>query len=208
RLASRHPSGVQLDSAANRAVSDSALGKHAGIPVRTFTVARPGPLPITLAVSDAARQGVGAWMQDTVVVPRALPMPTISDIAVAQEEGGEWTRDGETFLRVSPDHVTSPAGDIQVYFEVYGVRRTASYDVEIRLTQQESPAAAFALDAADVPFRLGFAARMPYDQIGRHALRLDLSDTPPGSYTLIVRVRDEDTGTRSLPSVTPIVVAR
>jgi hypothetical protein len=135
-------------------------------------------------------------------------MPMISDIAVAQATGGEWTRDGETFLRVSPDHVTDGDGQIHVYFEVYGVRRTAYYEVELRLTQRGSPDEVLALDASEVPFRLGFAAKMPYRQIGRHALRLDLSDTPPGTYRLVVRVRDVDTGTPSLPAVTPIVVAR
>lgn len=206
RLAVRHPDGLELDSAANRAVVDAPLAEDAGLPVRTFTVARPGALPIVLSVTDGGRPGVGAWVQDTIAVPRALPMPTVSDIAVAQEEGGEWTRDGETFLRVSPDHVTASDGEIHVYFEVYGIRRTAEYEVELRLTRNESPDEVFALDPAELPFRLAFTGRMPYDRIGRHALRLDLSDTPASAYDLAVRVRDVDTGTHSLPSVTPIVV--
>jgi hypothetical protein len=208
RLAARRSDGVELDSASNRAVVSAPLADDAGLPVRTFVVAQPGPLPVTLAVADGARPGVGAWVQDTIDVPRALPMPTVSDIAVAQEVGGDWTRDGETFLRVSPDHVTGPDGEIHIYFEVYGVRRTADYEVELRLTRDESPDQVFALDPSELPFRLSFTGRMPYDRIGRHSLRLDLSDTPPGAYDLAVRVRDVDTGTHSLPTVTPIVVAR
>ena len=207
RLAARIGDRVELDSAANRAVVAEELPDEAGIPLRTFVVARPGPLPITLVVSDAARPGAGAWARDTVDVPRILPLPTVSDIAVARSEGGTWTRDGETFLRVSPDHVTTPSGEIHVYFEVYGVRRTAEYEVELRLTRDRTPAQAFALDAARVPFRLGFTGRMPYGRIGRHSLRLDLSDTPPGRYDLAVRVVDVDTGTPSLPAVTPIFVS-
>ena len=207
RLAVRHPDGVRIDSTANRAVVDDELPREAGLPLRMFTVADPGPLPITLAVSDGARPEFGAWAQDTVHVPRVLPIPTISDIAVAQSEGGTWTRDGETFLRVSPDHVTGKNGELHVYFEVYGVRRTADYEVEIRLTKQRPASEVFELDPSDVPFRLGFTGTMPYSRIGRHALRLDLSGTPPGEYDLAVRIRDLNTGTRSLPSVTPVVVA-
>lgn len=206
RLVSRHADGLRYDSTSNRAVADAPLPAESGLPLRTFSVARPGPLPITLAVFDGIRPGAGAWAQDTVAVPRILPMPTVSDIAVAQSAGGAWTRDGETFLRVSPDHVTGEDGQIHVYFEVYGVRRTADYEVEVRLTKDRPAEEVFELDPSEVPFRLGFTSTMPYERIGRHALRLDLSDTPPGEYDLAVRVRDVDTGTRALPSVTPIVV--
>lgn len=207
RLAARLPDRIRFDSTFNRAVVDDELPADAGLPLRMFVVAEPGPLPISLAVSDATRPGVGAWAQDTVNVARVLPIPTVSDVAVAAAEGGSWTRDGETFLRVSPDHVTNADGEIHVYFEVYGVRRTADYDVEIRLTKNRPVAEVFELDPSEVPFRLDFTATMPYGRVGRHALRLDLSDTPPGEYDLAVRARDAGTGTRGLPTVTPIVVA-
>lgn len=209
RLATRQPHGVRIDSTSNRVTVGEPLPPEAGIPLRTFTVAGPGPLPVTLAVSDGARTGAGAWVQDTVPVPRALPMPMVSDIAVGQTDGGDWTRDGEAFLRVSPDHVASASGELHVYFEVYGVRRSAEYEVDVRLTPGESPhdgAGAFEDDPGDLPFQLEFNDTMPYERIGRHAIRLDLADTPPGGYRLAVRVRDVDTGTRSLPSVTPVFV--
>ncbi len=209
RLSTRHPNGVRIDSTFNHAAVGEPLPPEAGIPLRTFVVAGPGPLPITLAVSDGARHGVGAWAQDTVMVPRALPMPMVSDVAVARTRGGSWTRDGETFLRVSPDHVASEAGEIHIYFEVYGVRRTAEYEVELRLTPgdvSEEASEIFELDPSELPFRLEFTDTMPYERIGRHTLRLDLANTPPGEYDLAVRVRDVETGTRSLPSVTPVFV--
>lgn len=210
RLATRDSGGVRIDSTFNRAVVGEPLPDEAGLPLRTFVVARSGLLPVTLAVRDAARPDFGAWAQDTIVVPRALPIPTVSDIAVARSEGGTWTRDGRTFLRVSPDHVTSEAGEIHVYFEVYGIRRTADYGVEVRLSRAgaDEDTDVFALEPEELPFRLGFTATMPYGRIGQHALRLDLSGTPPGAYDLAVRVTDADTGTRGLPSVTPIVVIR
>ncbi|MFW6083873.1 MAG: hypothetical protein ACODAA_01530 [Gemmatimonadota bacterium] len=212
RLSTRLPDGVRIDSASNGATVGEPLPSEAGIPLRTFVVAESGRLPITLAVSDGARRGVGAWAQDTVTVPRALPVPMVSDIALARNTGGRWTRDGETFLRVSPDHVANPSGEIHAYFEVYGVRRTAEYEVELRLTPGEDAddadgaADVFAIDPSDLPFRLQFTDRMPYRRIGRHSLRLDLADTAPGEYLLAVRVRDVDTETRSLPSTTPVFV--
>lgn len=211
RLSTRHPDRLRIDSTFNRASVGEPLAPETGIPLRTFVVTGSGPLPITLAVSDGARSGAGAWAQDTVAVPRALPMPMVSDIAVARATGGGWTRDGRSFLRVSPDHVASEAGELHVYFEVYGVRRTAGYEVELRLTPEDTsddPAAIFELDPSDLPFRLEFTGTMPYERIGRHTIRLDLADTPPGEYDLAIRVRDIDTGTRSLPSVTPIFVPK
>ena len=205
-LATRHPDGVRLDSMFNRAAVDSELPPEAGIPLRVTLSAGEGPLPITLAAYDSFLEGFGAWVQDTVIVPRVLPLPMLSDIALAQSEGGTWTRDGETFLRVSPDHVTNEDGSIHAYFEAYGIRRSGDYEVEIRLARNKKPAEIFKLDADGVPFRLAFGDRMPYSGIGSHILRLDLSDTEPGEYDLAIRVVDSSTGTPSLPAVTPIHV--
>lgn len=207
-LATRHPDRVQLDSMWNRAVTDGPLSPETGIPLRAFTAAREGPLPFTLAVFDPRREGFGVWVQDTVDVPRILPLPTVSDIALAQAEGGEWTRDGETFLRVSPDHVTNEDGSIHLYFEVYGVRRTGRYSVDLRLAKNLTGGEIFEREPGELPFRLEFDGEMPYSRIGVHAIRLDLSDTPEGEYDLAIRVIDRTTGTPSLPTVTPIRVKR
>jgi hypothetical protein len=48
---------------------------------------------------------------------------------------------------------------------------------------------------------------MPSEGIGRHHLKLDLSDTRPGTYVLGIRVRDQATGSESLPATTPILRA-
>lgn len=205
-LATRQPDGVRLDSMFNRATVDHELEPDAGIPLRATFMADEGPVPITLAVFDPHQEGFGAWAQDTITIPAVLPLPTVSDIAVAQTEGGSWTRDGTTFLRVSPDHVTSEDGSIHIYFEAYGIRRSAEYEVEIRLARDGKLDKIFAIDADNVPFRLEFVSRMPNSRIGSHALRLDLSDTQPGEYDLAIRILDPATGTRSLPSVTPIRV--
>jgi hypothetical protein len=207
-LASRHPAGVRLDSMFNRAAVNGELEPGTGIPLRATFLADEGRVPFTLAAFDPFQEGFGTWVQDTIIIPTVLPLPTVSDIAVAQSTGGNWTRDRETYLRVSPDHVTTGDGSIHIYFEAYGVRRAADYDVEIRLARDTKRDRIFALHPEDVPFLLEFSSQMPNSRIGTHALRLDLSDTDPGAYDLAIRIRDRATGTHSLPSITSIRVQR
>lgn len=209
-LATRHPDGVRLNSAAASPTLNNALPPEAGIPMRiqVEVAAEEGQIPLSLAVHDSKREGVGAWAQDTLTIPRLLPLPTLSDIAVAQHEGGSWTRDGTNFMRVTPSHVTNPDGSVHIYFEVYGVRRSGEYDVEIRLAKDKNGDEIFGEDADAVPFRLQFAAQMPNSGVGHHAVRLDLAETDPDLYALAIRVVDRTTGTRSLPATTPVRVAR
>ncbi len=146
-------------------------------------------------------------MQDTVRAPDISPFPQLSDIAVAQQTGGGWTRDGSTFLRVTPAHITDTEGNIHVYFEVYGVRAGNEYQVELRLGRTDDVEALFAKRRADLPFRLEFSGTMPGSGIGRHHLKLELGDTKPGAYTLGIRIDDPAAGVSSLPTVTPLRVA-
>ena len=206
-LASRTTEGYALDSIVSRVTVLEDLVEDAGIPVRLSTSSGPGPVPITLAVTDEMNPGHGAWVQDTVRVPSPSGLPHISDIAVAQREGGGWTRDGETFLQVTPAHITDPAGVIHIYFEAYGIRADREYEVEVRLTRTDDPDEMFGLPPDEVPFRLAFGSTMPRSRIGQHHVRLELGDTKPGPYTLGIRVRDPATEYYSLPSVTPIQVA-
>lgn len=205
-LASRTAEGYALDSVASHVSVLDAVVDGAGVPVRLGTVSGPGPVPITLAVTDRLNPGHGAWVQDTVRVPSPSGLPHISDIAVAQREGGGWTRDGETFLQVTPAHVTDPDGDIHAYFETYGIRADRTYEIEIRLTRTDDPDEMFGLPPDQVAFLLTYSAVMPRSRIGPHHVRLELGDTKPGAYTLGIRVRDTETGYYSLPGVTPIQV--
>jgi hypothetical protein len=191
---------------ASSSVSAAAVPDFAGIALRGSLVAEPGPLPLTVVVEDLNVPGTGAWIQDTINIPSVGGLPQVSDIAVAQDEGGTWTRDGETFLQVSPAHITNADGSIHTYFEAYGLRRGSSYQVELRLAPVGVADRIWRLEPDDLGFRLQFATEMPGD-IGRHHLRLDLSDTEPGEYTLAVRIQDEQSKAYSLPAVTDIFVA-
>ena len=160
---------------------------------------------MTVVVEDENRPGAGGWVQDTVQVPRIGGLPQLSDIAIAQAEGGSWTRDGETYLQVTPAHITNPDGSIHTYFEVYGVDPGTRYDVEFRMVREDDAERIWRIEPGDLAFRLQFSSQMTGD-IGRHHLRLDLSDTEPGEYVLGVRIQDESSKAYSLPSVTDVFV--
>lgn len=204
RLAVRADTGVTLEGLAAQSVR-ATISEDAGIQLRGVFTASPGAMPLTVVIEDANAPGSGAWIQDTINVPRIGGLPQLSDIAVAQSEGGTWTRDGETYLNVSPAHVTNPDGSIHAYFEVYGVDPGTRYDVEFRMVPSEAAERIWRIDPGDLAFRLQFSAQMPGD-IGRHHLRLDLGDTKPGAYVLAVRIQDEKTKAYSLPSVTDIFI--
>lgn len=208
--ASRHVTlrsdGLHVETLAPVSVPAASVPDAAGLSLRGVVTAGPGTLPLTVVIEDLNAPGSGAWIQDTVNVPAIGGLPQLSDIAVAQSEGGTWTRDGETFLQVSPAHVTNPDGSIHTYFEVYGVQPGARYGVEFRLAPVEASERIWRLEPDDLGFRLRFTSEMPGD-IGRHHLRLDLSDTEPGEYVLAVRIQDEASRAYSLPSVTDMFVA-
>lgn len=205
RYALLDTAGVQLNEFARVEVDGSAIDEDAGIGLKGVFAARPGRLPLTVVVDDLNEPKAGNWVNDTVNVPRIGGLPQLSDIAVAQSEGGTWTRDGETFLNVSPAHVTSPDGSIHTYFEVYGVDAGTHYDVEFRMVPSDAAERIWRIDPGDLAFRLQFSAQMSGD-IGRHHLRLDLGDTKPGAYVLAVRIQDEKTKAYSRPSVTDVFI--
>lgn len=168
----------------------------------------PGEYPFTLVVMDGNSESgrAGNWARGVATGLALSDLPEISDIAVAADSGGTWTRDGETFLASSPSHVTGPDGEIHLYFEVYGVSAASPYSVEIRVVPEESADRMWEIAAGETAFRVSFASEMPATGgIGSHHLRVDLSDTPSGGYTLGIRITETATGRQSLPTVTPVL---
>jgi hypothetical protein len=95
----------------------ASIPEDAGLPLRGVFASPPGVVTLTTVVEDQNRPGTGAWAQDTIQVPSVGGLPQLSDIAIAQSEGGNWTRDGQTFLHVTPAHITNPDGSLHAYFE-------------------------------------------------------------------------------------------
>jgi hypothetical protein len=205
RFSIRNGTEVEIHELPTRRIPEGAVRDDDGILFSSVFAAPPGRLPLTVVVEDANRPDAGNYLLDTLNVPAIGGLPMVSDIAVAQETGGTWTRDGVTFLQVSPAHVANADGSIYTYFEVYQVRPGTRYQVEIRMAPVDKTDEILRLDPGDLDFRLQFTTRMS-GTIGRHNLRLDLSDAPPGSYALAVRVQDVVTGAFSLPSITDVFI--
>jgi hypothetical protein len=143
----------------------------------------PGGYPFTLVVEDgnSVDGRAGNWGRGSVTGLAPSGLPEISDLAVAADSGGVWTRDGETFLAVSPAHVT----------------RVVPESVSDRMWE---------LAPGETAFRVSFPSEMPATGgIGPHHLRLDLSDSEAGAYTLGVRITDAEYDRMSLPTTTPVV---
>jgi len=197
------------------ATTDDPLRQDDGVVLRTSLSLEPGLYPYSIAVRDVrARGSIGNWARDTVVAsPRPLGIPEMSDIAVAPDSGGTWTRDGEAFLAVDPRHVMGRDGAVHVYFEVYGIIPGRAYDVSVRVVSAAVSDSVWIVPREDLSFGLAFPSEMPEAPltrlaVGRHYLRLDLSDTAPGRYVLAVSVTDLEGGIASLPAVTEIIRLR
>ena len=197
------------------ATTDDPLRKDDGVVVRTSLVLGPGVYPFTIAIRDArARGAIGNWARDTLTTSaRPARIPEVSDIAVAPDSGGDWSRDGEAFLKVDPRHVMGRDGAVHIYFEVYGIIPERAYDVSVRVVPTTVADSLWVLPREELAFELAFPSTMPPGPnvgraTGRHYLRLELSDTAPGSYQLAVRVTDLEAGIISLPAVTEIIRLR
>lgn len=213
-VALRGPEGTTIRDVRREFQTRRTPPVGAGLDTFLRTGLAPGPWPFTVSLRDGNfDQPRGNWVQDTLMVPDfggvyGSLLPALSDIAVAPDSGGAWTRDGRIFLPITAAHATRPDGTVHLYFEVYGIRPGAGYDVELRLVKEDDADRIWRLDQDDLAFRLVFSSEMSDDGsgIGRHHLRLDFSDSREGAYLLGVQVTKPQTGERSLPVVTPIAV--
>jgi hypothetical protein len=213
-VALRGPEGTTIRDVRREFQTPRTPPMGAGLDAFLRTGLAPGPWPFTVSLRDGNfEQPRGNWLQDTLMVPDfggvyGSLLPALSDIAVAPDSGGAWTRDGRVFLPITAAHATRPDGTVHLYFEVYGIRPGAGYDVELRLVEEGDSDRIWRLDQDDLAFRLVFSSEMSDDGsgIGRHHLRLDFSDSRDGAYLLGVQVTKPQTGERSLPVVTPIAV--
>lgn len=198
---------VEIHELPRRHIPAASVGDGDGIRFSSVFTAPPGRLPLTVVIEDGNRPSSGNYLLDTLNVPAIGGLPMVSDIAVARRKGGDWTRDGVNYLDVTPFHVANLDGSLYTYFEVYQVRPGTRYEVEIRMVPVELTDDILRVDPDELDFRLQFTARMTGD-IGRHDLRLDLSDAPSGEYSLAVRVQDVVTKAYSLPSITQVTIPR
>ena len=213
-VALRGPEGTTVRDVRRQFVTPAFPSEETGVNTFLRTTLEPGPWPFTVALRDSnVEEPVGNWLLDTLIVPDfggvyGSVLPALSDIAVAPDSGGAWTRDGSVFLPVTAAHATGTDGTVHLYFEVYGIRPGAAYEVELRLVADDDADRIWRLDPDDLSFRLSFSSEMSHDGtgIGRHHLRLDFGDSRSGPYLLGLQVQKLQTGERSLPITTPIAV--
>lgn len=125
-------------------------------------------------------------------------LPRLSDIAVSSDSGGSWSQVDQVALSPSPAHVTNQDGRMWVYFEAYNLTPGGAYSATVHL-DPEGDGAAFDLEFSGT-------ARPEGRIVTRSGLRLDLSDSPPGRYTLSLTLRDLATGRTTLPAQTWIEI--
>jgi hypothetical protein len=125
-----------------------------------------------------------------------LELPQLSDVAVAPDSAGDWTVDGRVFLRPSPRHNTGSDRIAHVYLEAYGLTPGGAFATTFRLEP----------DGGGLSFDLRFEGRAAEQDMTAMSFRLDLRDTEPGFYRMIVTVRDSERGIASLPHRTNVCV--
>ncbi len=190
------------------AVVPRLLGTDESLPVRLSVDLPPGLYHYNFIVRDAAdpvtnELPVGNYHRSEILVRQfAVAIPDLSDVAVSADSGGHWSpigsRSSVVGIRPSPAHVTGPDGVAFVYFETYGLTPGSPYTTTVQLEQTDGG------DTYDLSFP-GDAPLEPGPRVGR-ILRLDLSDSDPGAYRMLVTVQDGTTGERTLPFETEVIV--
>lgn len=189
------------------ALSPVPLGRDRSLPVTLATDLPPGQYRYTLMVRDSRPASGETYPSgnyrraDLVVRELGAGAPALSDVAVAADSGGTWVPATGIALRLSPAHLTGPDGVAYIYYEVYNLTPGGEYTTRVRLTPAEGD---------DVAFDVSFPSDGSTDvsRMSRRLLRLDLTDTPPGSYQMEVTITDQETGASTLPYHTPVVVNR
>jgi GWxTD domain-containing protein len=191
-----------------RASTPRVLGRDESLPVRMAADLPPGRYRYALLLRDA-HTSPGKELRsgnyrrvDLTVRELGAGAPALSDVAVAADSGGAWSPGGGVRLRPSPAHLTGTDGVAYVYFEVYNLTPGGQYTTRIRLQPAEGEEG----EAFDLSFPGDGATDA--SRMSRRMLRVDLSDSEPGRYTMQVSVTDEATGASTLPYYTPITVNR
>jgi hypothetical protein len=193
------------------ATTPHLLGKDESVPVRMAVDLAPGLYRYNVVVRDAHAAGSGKlrsgnWHRATVTVrDMELRLPVLSDVAVAPDSASGWLplapAGADAGLRPSPSHLLAPDGTGWMYFESYGLTAGGAYSTRVRLVPADGKGESFDLSfEGEVPEGAGTRVR--------RLLRLDLSDARPGRYDMTVRVRDEATGSETLPYETAVTVSR
>ena len=133
-----------------------------------------------------------------VVVPRPITtQPFVSSVAIAADSSGSWNPATDVELKLNAARIVQSDRRPYVYFEVYGLTPGSSYRGDLRLVSRwAGRGKGEDFRGTYQPFQLQYRGTVPTDPAEpvRELLRLDLTDTAPGPYEVLIRVRDLETG--------------
>ena len=184
------------------------LDDDAGLSLRLPADLPPGTYRWMLVASDANsavegdRERVRGGYSSGEVTVRDLDtdLPVLSDVAVSSDSVGAWSPAPGISLNPTPAHRTGDDGVAFIYCEAYNLTPGGQYETKLVL-QPEAGGQAFELSYPGT-------AQLGASIVSRIHLRIDLSASSPGSYTMSVTVRDLTSGHSTLPVRTEILVNR
>ena len=185
------------------------LGRDESLPVRLAIDVPAGEYDYMLMIRDVlappgtSRSG-NYFRSELMIRDLGGSLPVTSDVAVAADSGGTWNplspAGSDIGISPGPAHRTGSDKIAFVYFEAYNLTPGGPYETQIRFAPEGDGGEAFDLT---------FTGEVPFEgqPRTRRILRLDLQDTPPGTYRMSVVVTDQESGRSTLPQATSIVVS-
>jgi len=186
--------------------TDTVLDEEATLSIRMSADLAPGAYRWMLVVADVNAAGEedgekpagGYATGDLLVRDMSADLPLLSDVAVSPDSTGAWSPARGISLNPTPTHVTGRDGIAFIYYEAYNLTAGGTYETRVVL----EPA------GGGQAFDLSYpgTARTGGPVVTRGYLRIDLSDSSPGRYSMSVTVHDLTSGITTLPVRTEISV--
>ena len=174
-----------------------------GFPLQTRVRVLPGEYRYRIEVRDLNWEGdrsLNVREGEVVVPPFDRSEPFVSSVAVAADSGGSWSPAPGVNLKLNAARMVQTDARPYVYFEVYGLTPGATYRGEVRLVSNWAPMGkGETFTGVRQPFQLQYRGTAPEEPGSpvRSVLRLEMKDTQPGPYKVLVRFTDAATGTKT-----------
>jgi hypothetical protein len=174
-----------------------------GFPIQTRVRVLPGEYRYRIEVRDLNWEGdraLNIQEGEVVVPPFDRTEPFVSSVAVAADSGGTWSPSPGIELKLNAAKMVQTDARPFVYFEVYGLTPGETHRGEVRLVSNWAPMGkGESFTGVRQPFQLQYRGTTPDEpeRPVRSVLRLEMKDTRPGPYKVLVRFTDAATGTKT-----------